>query len=187
MIQCESRLFIQYFISSQVENQIREKLDSAILIVTVKNTYDNVLLHVGNLPERMTVDMREKYSGLSVLVVEDNAFTSIVVRKMLNSLGISQIETVADGRKALDKIGDLQPHVVLLDLRMPVMGGVELLSRLADQKFTGNVVLMSGVEDDTLLSVEQLGRESDISILGSLKKPPNAADLSKLLSKIIVD
>lgn len=135
----------------------------------------------------MTAGAIKQISELSVLVVEDNAFTSIVICKMLNSLGIFQIETVADGREALDKIGDLQPHVVLLDLRMPVMGGVELLSRLADQKFIGNVVLMSGVEDDTLSSVEQLGRESDISILGSLKKPPNAEDLSKLLSKIIAD
>ena len=135
----------------------------------------------------MTAGAVKKISELSVLVVEDNAFTSIVICKMLNSLGILQVETVADGREALNKIRDLQPDVVLLDLRMPVMGGVELISRLADQKFIGNIVLMSGVEDDTLSSVEQLGRESDISILGSLKKPPNAAALSKLLSKIIVD
>ena len=135
----------------------------------------------------MTAGAVKKISELSVLVVEDNAFTSIVICKMLNSLGILQVETVADGREALNKIRDLQPDVVLLDLRMPVMGGVELISRLADQKFIGNIVLMSGVEDDTLSSVEQLGRESDISILGSLKKPPNAAALSKLLLKIIVD
>ena len=118
-------------------------------------------------------------------MVEDNAFTSIVISKLLNSLGISQIETVTDGRQALDKVGGLQPDVILLDLRMPVMGGVELLSRLADQNYIGNVILMSGVEEDTLSSVELIARNDNISVLGSLQKPPNAEDLTRLLSKII--
>ncbi len=129
----------------------------------------------------------EKLKRLCVLVVEDNAFTSIVISKLLNSLGISHIETVTDGRQALDKVGNLQPDVILLDLRMPVMGGVELLSRLADQDYAGNVILMSGVEEDTLSSVELIARNDNISILGSMQKPPNAQDLSKLLSKVITD
>ena len=136
------------------------------------------------LAEKMTIIMDEIFSNLSVMVVEDNAFTTIAICKVLNSLSISQIETVSDGRQALDKIDELQPHVILLDLRMPVMGGVELLSRLADQKYGGNVVLVSGVEQDTLSAVEQVARENNIAILGSLQKPPKSADLSKLLAKI---
>ena len=127
----------------------------------------------------------EKFKGLCILVVEDNVFTSIVISKLLNSLGISQIETVTDGRQALDKVGGLQPDVILLDLRMPVMGGVELLSRLSDQNYSGNVILMSGVDEDTLSSVELIARNDNISVLGSLQKPPNAEDLTRLLSKII--
>ena len=83
----------------------------------------------------MNSDANNKFSDLNVMVVEDNAFTSIVIRKMLKSLSISQIETVSDGRQALDKVATFLPDVLLLDLRMPVMGGVELLSLLADQKF----------------------------------------------------
>ena len=127
----------------------------------------------------MNSDANNKFSDLNVMVVEDNAFTSIVIRKMLKSLSISQIETVSDGRQALDKVATFLPDVLLLDLRMPVMGGVELLSLLADQKFVGNVILMSGVEEDTLFSVEQIARENNISILGSLQKPANAKDLEK--------
>ncbi len=135
----------------------------------------------------MNSDANNKFSDLNVMVVEDNAFTSIVIRKMLKSLSISQIETVSDGRQALDKVATFLPDVLLLDLRMPVMGGVELLSLLADQKFVGNVILMSGVEEDTLFSVEQIARENNISILGSLQKPANAKDLEKLLTKITTD
>ena len=130
--------------------------------------------------------MDERFSNLSVMVVEDNAFTTIVICKILNSLSISRIETVSNGRQALDKIDDFQPHVILLDLRMPVMGGVELLSRLADQKYPGNVILVSGVEQDTLSAVEQVARENNISILGSLHKPPQSDDLSKLLTNISI-
>ena len=77
------------------------------------------------------------------------------------------------------------PDVILLDLRMPVMGGVEVLSRLADQKFGGEVILMSGVDEDTLHSVEKLTEGSLTQVLGSLSKPPIASELAELLYLLV--
>jgi CheY-like chemotaxis protein len=135
----------------------------------------------------MTLDANAQFSKLSILVVEDNAFTTIVISKTLKSLGISRIETAADGREALDKISQYQPDVILLDLRLPVMGGVELISRLSDQNYDGHIILMSGVEKETLSTVEQLAFEKNISILGGLQKPPSASDLSDLLMKALAE
>lgn len=128
----------------------------------------------------------ERFASFHFLVVEDNAFTSIVIRKTLGSIGVSSVDSATDGKEALEKIegGSTLPDVILLDLRMPGMGGVELLTRLADRKYAGQVILTSGVDEETLSSVEQLARDKNIQLLGTLPKPLNAQSLSDLLSQI---
>ena len=122
--------------------------------------------------------------ALRFLVVEDNAFAAIVIRKTLNSLGIGNIDTATDGHQALELIDNpkTHPNVILLDIRMPGMGGVELLARLEDRQYQGQVILTSGVAEETLTSVEQLARDKGIHLLGILPKPLNAQALSKLLA-----
>ena len=124
-------------------------------------------------------------ASISFLVIEDNAFTSIVVCKALQSLGATQVETARTGREALDRITSMDPppYVLLLDLRMPEMGGVELLRWLAEQHFPGHVILTTGVDERTLISVEDLARKSDINVLGRLPKPINAQARSDLMGQ----
>jgi CheY-like chemotaxis protein len=131
-------------------------------------------------------DSTMEIASITFLVIEDNAFTSIVVCKALQSLGATQVETARTGREALDRITSMDPppNVLLLDLRMPEMGGVELLHWLAEQHYTGHVILTTGVDEQTLNSVEDIARKSDINILGRLPKPLNAQALSDLLSQL---
>jgi len=134
----------------------------------------------------MKTDTNNNFETLEVLIVEDNAFTSIILRKTLNSLEVTKISSATDGQEALDKMEEnpTPPDVILLDLRMPGMGGVELLTRLADRQYAGHVILTSGVDEEILASVEQLAREKNIRLLGTLPKPLNAQSLSELLSQI---
>jgi signal transduction histidine kinase/ActR/RegA family two-component response regulator len=61
----------------------------------------------------------------SVLVVEDNPVNRKVVQAMLGKLGL-QIDAVDNGRKALEAItGGLRPDLVLMDVQMPVMDGLQ--------------------------------------------------------------
>jgi len=126
-------------------------------------------------------------SSLGCLVVEDNAFTSIDICKSLDALGIKRVATASNGREALAKIDsmDFVPQVILLDLRMPVMGGVEMLSRLADLKYNGCVIIVSGVDEKTMQSVAELARQSNIRLTGSLPKPPDQQALSDLLAQCL--
>jgi len=125
-------------------------------------------------------------ASISFLVIEDNAFTSIVVCKALQSLGATQMDTARTGREALDIITgmDSHPDVLLLDLRMPEMGGVELIRWLAERHYKGHVILTSGVDEQTMISVEELARKNEINLLGRLPKPINAQALSDLLSQL---
>ena len=132
------------------------------------------------------MDIDKSFNDYRFLVVEDNTFTSLVICKTLKSLGVEEIDTAKNGQEALIKIEDISvsPNIILLDLRMPGMGGVELLTRLADRKYEGQVILTSGVDDDTLSSVEKMARENNIQLLGALPKPLSAESLSAVLSKI---
>jgi YesN/AraC family two-component response regulator len=134
----------------------------------------------------MSSNRSRQIKALSFLVVEDNAFTSIVVCETLKSLGAALIETASTGREALDVIvaSETSPDVLLVDLRMPEMGGVELIKRLAEQRYEGHVVLTSGVNERTLASVEEVARTVDVNVLGCLSKPITAAALAELLAKL---
>ena len=135
----------------------------------------------------MTSTPKREISSLDFLVVEDNAFTSIVVNQTLSSLGAERISTARTGREALDLIEEQQmpPDVLLIDLRMPEMGGVELIGRLSDRGYKGQVIVTSGVDAQTLASVEEIARESGIAILGCLPKPLEAAALQELLTRVL--
>lgn len=134
----------------------------------------------------MTAAPTRWIGSLDFLVVEDNAFTSIVVQQTLQSLGAEHISGARTGREALDLIEGREspPDVILIDLRMPEMGGVELIERLGDRGYGGHVIVTSGVDTETLTSVEALARESGMAILGCLSKPLEAAALQELLSSI---
>ncbi|MCP4284073.1 MAG: response regulator [Gammaproteobacteria bacterium] len=122
----------------------------------------------------------------SFLVIEDNAFTSIMVCETLRSLGAQVIETASTGREAFDVIVNSQapPDVLLVDLRMPEMGGMELIKRLAEQRYVGHLVLTSGVDEQTLGSVEEVARTINVNVLGCLTKPITASALGDLLAKL---
>lgn len=125
-------------------------------------------------------------SSLRFLLVEDNAFAAVVLSRALRGLGAVDVHTARTGREGLDLVASLSPppDIILLDLRMPEMGGVEMIGRLSDRGFAGYVLVTSGVDDETMASVEELARRSSVRLLGCLPKPVDAAELSALLARV---
>ncbi len=102
----------------------------------------------------------EKLSKLSVLVVEDsNAIRSLIVN-ILKKNGIGKITQASDGKQALDAVTVLRPDLVISDLEMPRMNGVELLQNLQKNpefKKIPFVVLTSKTEDRTFKKIMKMG------------------------------
>jgi CheY-like chemotaxis protein len=65
-----------------------------------------------------------------LLVVEDDAAQRVGLQQLLKSWGYA-VEVASDGREAIEKAATLRPTVVLSDLVMPGMGGLDLLRALA--------------------------------------------------------
>ncbi len=102
----------------------------------------------------------EKLSKLSVLVVEDsNAIRSLIVN-ILKKNGIGKITQTSDGKQALDAVIVLRPDLIISDLVMPRMDGVELLENLQKNpefKKIPFVVLTSKTEDITFKKIMKMG------------------------------
>ena len=68
-------------------------------------------------------------AGLRVLVVDDNAVNQVVARAVLEAVG-AEVAAVGDGRAALTRLGAEPFDMVLMDVHMPVMDGVEAVRRI---------------------------------------------------------
>lgn len=109
---------------------------------------------------------------LNVLVVDDDDFMLAVVAGTLERIGVAQVTTCDSGFEALATI-DAGGHfdVLLLDLNMPDMDGVELLRNLTARKFSGGILLFSGEDARILKTAKSLAESHHLKVLGALQKP----------------
>lgn len=91
-----------------------------------------------------------------VLVVDDSAFARLVLSRLLRASGqIDVVGTASDGAVALEKIGELDPDIVTLDLTMPDVDGIAVLRHLAGRA-RPRVIVVSISGGDTELGAEAL-------------------------------
>ena len=78
----------------------------------------------------------------SILIVDDEANARMALAELLRDEGF-EVATAADAFKALGKFHDIGPEVVITDLKMPGMSGLELLSKLNDADHRCEVIVMT--------------------------------------------
>ncbi len=122
-------------------------------------------------------------NGLTVLVVEDDDFQRRTMARMLRSLGALQVMEARDGKQALAAL--LPParvDVVVCDLDMPEMDGMEFLRHLGQTQNTASVIISSAQERSLLLSVEKMARAYSVRLLGAIEKPITRQALQELIA-----
>ncbi|THF77739.1 response regulator transcription factor [Cohnella fermenti] len=84
-----------------------------------------------------------------LFIVDDEPMIRKGLTKLVesNPLGWSVVGEAANGEEALDQLRELQPNLVITDIRMPVMDGIELAKRLAEQAPRTAVVMLTGYRD----------------------------------------
>ena len=92
---------------------------------------------------------------IRVLVVDDSAFTRKVVREILERAGLTVVGIARDGLEALEKINELKPDVVTLDLVMPNLDGLGVLAALPAVN-PPRVVVVSMAGEDSALGIAAL-------------------------------
>ncbi|MCP4376091.1 MAG: EAL domain-containing protein [bacterium] len=120
---------------------------------------------------------------LKVLLVDDDTITHRVTTLVLNDLGIDQVQSAISGQQALQILAQPQQafDIVVCDLNMPEMDGIEFTRHLAMQNYSGSLVLLSGEDIRILRTVEKLAIEHELCVLGVLEKPVTLAKMNQLL------
>ncbi len=81
---------------------------------------------------------------------------------------------------------DKHANIIVLDLMMPGVDGIEIIRFLAEIKCDAMLILMSGFDSSVLHSAQKLATEHGLNLAGSLNKPFRAHQLEQLLSGLII-
>ena len=123
--------------------------------------------------------------NVKILVLDDDSFMLKLLTRMLAKLGYTSVVTCDNGSDALKKIDhiDTCPDLILLDLNMPDMDGIEFVRYLVDRQYHGKLILVSGEDERMLKTAERLVHAHKISMLGYLLKPVDPEKLSEILQQ----
>src|SRR5581483_5610584 len=86
--------------------------------------------------------MSVRMSQERVLIVEDEENERTGLAELISSWGYSA-ETARDGQEGFDKVTSWSPNIVITDLKMPRMGGMELLEKIASDSQTVAVIVVT--------------------------------------------
>jgi EAL domain-containing protein (putative c-di-GMP-specific phosphodiesterase class I) len=122
-------------------------------------------------------------SHLRVMLVDDDVFQLKLLSLLFKQLGVQGLHVFSDAKAAMAALQSLGPDLIICDLQMPDMDGVELLRHLGQERFGGQVALISGEDLRLLRTVEKLGRAHGLQMLGAVPKPVAFADVNALLAR----
>jgi EAL domain-containing protein (putative c-di-GMP-specific phosphodiesterase class I)/FixJ family two-component response regulator len=119
---------------------------------------------------------------LSVLVTDDSLTQRQYAQDLCRDLGVAQLQGAANGVDALQILEAQTIDVVLIDLEMPVMDGVELIRSIAQQKLSTSVIILSAKDPILISSVGTMAEADGLHVLGTFQKPllPDALECSLL-------
>ena len=100
---------------------------------------------------------------LKVLVADDSKFMQTTYKKVLETQkNLQVVATVSDGQEAVCQSQALRPHVVILDLRMPNVGGIEAARQISARRPSIGIVIVSACGDSQplvdLLNIDARGK-----------------------------
>ncbi len=86
---------------------------------------------------------------IRVLLIDDHALFRIGLSELLQRRGIEVVAALGDCTQGIQEVVDKQPDVVLLDMRMPQMTGLEVLQELKDRQQSMPIVILTTSRDET--------------------------------------
>ena len=113
------------------------------------------------------------------LLIEDDRDVSALFRHVLDMAGYAS-ESILDGKEAMDRLASVTPDIVLLDLQLPNMSGIEILKRMRADERMKNIPVV--VITAYAYFANSLPVKPDLFLL----KPVDIHDLSNLIRKLRV-
>lgn len=107
-----------------------------------------------------------------IVIADDESIIRMDLREMLSNLGYLVIGEVGDGRSAVNLARELRPDLVVMDIKMPDMDGIEAAKILTEEKISP-VLLLTAYSQRELVD-----RAREAGVVGYLVKPFRESDLA---------
>ena len=119
----------------------------------------------------------------SVLVVDDDPVVLMQMKQMLAGIGVAEVLSARNGLEAIALMNrrGTPLEVVVCDLNMPEMDGVEMIRRFGQSGFRGGLILMSGADEQLMTTVGKLAELQGLTVLGQIHKPATPDAMRGLL------
>ena len=127
--------------------------------------------HVSTITPMNDSTPHEGTATRSILVIEDEEALALGVRDALEHAGC-QVALCHDGAQALDKVREVQPDLLVLDLMLPGMSGLEILAKLRKENNKVRVLILTALADE-----EDLLRGFEMGADDYVKKPFSPREL----------
>jgi len=109
--------------------------------------------------------------AMRVVIADDESIIRMDLKKTLEDLGHSVVGEASDGQRALELARALKPDIVILDIKMPVMDGLDAAKVIAEEKIAPDVLLTAYSQPDLL------ERAKEAKVFAYLVKPFKESDL----------
>ena len=110
-------------------------------------------------------------SRMRVVIADDESIIRMDLKTLLEEMGHEVAGEAADGQKALELTRSLKPDVVIMDIKMPVMDGLDAAKIIAEEKIAPVVLLTAYSQKDLIERAKEAG------VFGYLVKPFQESDL----------
>jgi response regulator NasT len=100
-----------------------------------------------------------------IIIADDESLIRMDLREMLTNLGYLVVGEVGDGRSAVNLARELRPDIVIMDIKMPDMDGIEA-ARILTQERVAPVLLLSAYSQHDLVA-----RAQEAGVVGYMVKP----------------
>lgn len=117
-----------------------------------------------------------------LLVIDDEEDICELIKDVAEGIGF-EVSATTSADEFLTCVLNISPSVIVLDLHMPEVDGIELLRFLGEQKYSAKIVLISGADARVLATARRLGETHGLDMLGVMQKPITVDDLEELLEK----
>jgi AmiR/NasT family two-component response regulator len=118
------------------------------------------------------VDTVAAMSQVRVLIADDEPIIRLDLRQMLESLGYEVVGEAGDGKAAVELARELKPDVCILDVKMPVMDGIEAVDIITEENIAPTI-LLTAYSDKELID-----RARAAGVFAYLVKPFKPSDLA---------
>jgi two-component system, response regulator PdtaR len=110
-------------------------------------------------------------SQIRIVIADDETIIRLDLKTLLEEMGHEVVGEAADGQKALELARSLKPDVVIMDIKMPVMDGLDAAKIIADEKIAPVVLLTAYSQKDLIERAKEAG------VFGYLVKPFQESDI----------